>query len=83
MQLNARQFWGKSECGPFYPHKENALFLGRGLRYPVALEGALKLKEISYIQAEAYPAGEFKAGPLALVTEVTPVVVVALAKFAS
>jgi len=56
---------------------ENALFLGRGLHYPIALEGALKLKEISYIHAEAYPAGELKHGPLALVTEKMPVVVVA------
>jgi glucosamine--fructose-6-phosphate aminotransferase (isomerizing) len=48
--------------------KENALFLGRGLHYPIALEGALKLKEITYIHAEAYPAGELKHGPLALVT---------------
>ena len=57
--------------------KENALFLGRGLHYPIALEGALKLKEISYIHAEAYPAGELKHGPLALVTEDMPVVTVA------
>ncbi|MGI4902671.1 MAG: glutamine--fructose-6-phosphate transaminase (isomerizing), partial [Janthinobacterium lividum] len=57
--------------------KENALFLGRGLHYPIALEGALKLKEISYIHAEAYPAGELKHGPLALVTESMPVVTVA------
>jgi len=57
--------------------KENALFLGRGLHYPVALEGALKLKEISYIHAEAYPAGELKHGPLALVTAAMPVVTVA------
>jgi glucosamine--fructose-6-phosphate aminotransferase (isomerizing) len=57
--------------------KENALFLGRGLHYPVALEGALKLKEISYIHAEAYPAGELKHGPLALVTSAMPVVTVA------
>ncbi|MEQ4618925.1 MAG: glutamine--fructose-6-phosphate transaminase (isomerizing) [Corticimicrobacter sp.] len=57
--------------------KENALFLGRGMHYPIALEGALKLKEISYIHAEAYPAGELKHGPLALVTEHMPVVVVA------
>ena len=56
---------------------ENALFLGRGLHYPIALEGALKLKEISYIHAEAYPAGELKHGPLALVTERMPVVTVA------
>ena len=60
-----------------FAHKENALFLGRGLHYPIALEGALKLKEISYIHAEAYPAGELKHGPLALVTEAMPVVVVA------
>ena len=57
--------------------KENALFLGRGMHYPIALEGALKLKEISYIHAEAYPAGELKHGPLALVDEDMPVVVIA------
>jgi len=57
--------------------KENALFLGRGVHYPVALEGALKLKEISYIHAEAYPAGELKHGPLALVTDQMPVVTIA------
>lgn len=57
--------------------KENALFLGRGMHYPIALEGALKLKEISYIHAEAYPAGELKHGPLALVTGEMPVVTVA------
>ena len=57
--------------------KDNALFLGRGLHYPIALEGALKLKEISYIHAEAYPAGELKHGPLALVTSAMPVVTVA------
>ena len=56
---------------------ENALFLGRGLHYPIAMEGALKLKEISYIHAEAYPAGELKHGPLALVTSAMPVVAVA------
>jgi glucosamine--fructose-6-phosphate aminotransferase (isomerizing) len=60
-----------------FSSKENALFLGRGLHYPIALEGALKLKEISYIHAEAYPAGELKHGPLALVTEAMPVVTVA------
>ncbi|GGI54881.1 glutamine--fructose-6-phosphate transaminase (isomerizing) [Oxalicibacterium solurbis] len=60
-----------------FARKENALFLGRGLHYPIALEGALKLKEISYIHAEAYPAGELKHGPLALVTEEMPVVTVA------
>ncbi len=57
--------------------KENALFLGRGVHYPIALEGALKLKEISYIHAEAYPAGELKHGPLALVDAEMPVVVIA------
>ena len=60
-----------------FARKEHALFLGRGLHYPVALEGALKLKEISYIHAEAYPAGELKHGPLALVTSAMPVVTVA------
>jgi glucosamine--fructose-6-phosphate aminotransferase (isomerizing) len=60
-----------------FSRKENALFLGRGLHYPIALEGALKLKEITYIHAEAYPAGELKHGPLALVTEAMPVVTVA------
>ena len=60
-----------------FARKENALFLGRGLHFPIALEGALKLKEISYIHAEAYPAGELKHGPLALVTEAMPVVTVA------
>lgn len=57
--------------------KEHALFLGRGLQYPIALEGALKLKEISYIHAEAYPAGELKHGPLALVDKNMPVITVA------
>ena len=60
-----------------FAKKENALFLGRGLHYPIAMEGALKLKEISYIHAEAYPAGELKHGPLALVTSDMPVVTVA------
>jgi glucosamine--fructose-6-phosphate aminotransferase (isomerizing) len=60
-----------------FARMENALFLGRGLHYPIALEGALKLKEISYIHAEAYPAGELKHGPLALVTSSMPVVTVA------
>ena len=60
-----------------FARRENALFLGRGLHYPIALEGALKLKEISYIHAEAYPAGELKHGPLALVTDQMPVVTVA------
>ena len=57
--------------------KKHALFLGRGIQYPVAMEGALKLKEISYIHAEAYPAGELKHGPLALVDADMPVVAVA------
>ncbi|WP_448139545.1 glutamine--fructose-6-phosphate transaminase (isomerizing) [Stenotrophomonas sepilia] len=60
-----------------FARKSSALFLGRGLHYPIALEGALKLKEISYIHAEAYPAGELKHGPLALVDEDMPVVVIA------
>jgi len=60
-----------------FSDKHNALFLGRGDQYPVAMEGALKLKEISYIHAEAYPAGELKHGPLALVDENMPVVAVA------
>jgi glutamine---fructose-6-phosphate transaminase (isomerizing) len=60
-----------------FAKKEHALFLGRGIHYPIALEGALKLKEISYIHAEAYPAGELKHGPLALVTGEMPVVTVA------
>ena len=60
-----------------FSDKRNALFLGRGLHYPIALEGALKLKEISYIHAEAYPAGELKHGPLALVDKDMPVIAVA------
>ena len=60
-----------------FAEKHHALFLGRGVHYPVALEGALKLKEITYIHAEAYPAGELKHGPLALVDEDMPVVVIA------
>ena len=60
-----------------FAHKHHALFLGRGSMYPIAMEGALKLKEISYIHAEAYPAGELKHGPLALVDEDMPVISVA------
>lgn len=60
-----------------FASKQNALFLGRGLHYPIALEGALKLKEISYIHGEAYPAGELKHGPLALVDASMPVVAIA------
>ena len=60
-----------------FARKEHALFLGRGMHFPIAMEGALKLKEITYIHAEAYPAGELKHGPLALVTDQMPVVTVA------
>ena len=60
-----------------FANKHHALFLGRGIHYPIALEGALKLKEISYIHAEGYPAGELKHGPLALVDNEMPVVVIA------
>jgi len=60
-----------------FAEKNHALFLGRGALYPVAMEGALKLKEISYIHAEAYPAGELKHGPLALVDREMPVITVA------
>ncbi|MBA0916674.1 MAG: glutamine--fructose-6-phosphate transaminase (isomerizing), partial [Nitrosospira sp.] len=60
-----------------FAHKHHALFLGRGMHYPIAMEGALKLKEISYIHAEAYAAGELKHGPLALVDEDMPVVAIA------
>ena len=66
------QAWSES-----FARRDHALFLGRGIHYPVALEGALKLKEISYIHAEAYPAGELKHGPLALVDASMPVVVIA------
>ncbi len=69
---------GKIEkLAEFFANKHNALFLGRGAQYPVAMEGALKLKEISYIHAEAYPAGELKHGPLALVDENMPIIAVA------
>jgi glucosamine--fructose-6-phosphate aminotransferase (isomerizing) len=60
-----------------YKDKRNALYLGRGYNFPVALEGALKLKEISYIHAEGYPAAEMKHGPIALIDDDMPVVVVA------
>jgi glucosamine--fructose-6-phosphate aminotransferase (isomerizing) len=68
------QIMGWSEA---LTRKENILFLGRGMHYPIALEGALKMKEISYIHAEAYAAGELKHGPLALVSDEMPVVAVA------
>jgi glucosamine--fructose-6-phosphate aminotransferase (isomerizing) len=61
-----------------YFKRENFLYLGRGINYPIALEGALKLKEISYIHAEGYPAGEMKHGPIALIDERMPVVVIAV-----
>jgi glucosamine--fructose-6-phosphate aminotransferase (isomerizing) len=60
-----------------YMHARDFLYLGRGINYPIALEGALKLKEISYIHAEGYPAGEMKHGPIALIDENMPVVVLA------
>ncbi|MBI3903934.1 MAG: glutamine--fructose-6-phosphate transaminase (isomerizing) [Nitrosomonadales bacterium] len=66
-----------AELAKHFADKHHALFLGRGLHYPIALEGALKLKEISYIHAEAYPAGELKHGPLALVDQDMPVIAVA------
>ncbi|MDX1251630.1 MAG: glutamine--fructose-6-phosphate transaminase (isomerizing) [Gammaproteobacteria bacterium] len=66
-----------AEWAKAFAPKHHALFLGRGVHYPIALEGALKLKEISYIHAEAYPAGELKHGPLALVDSDMPVVVIA------
>ena len=66
-----------AELSKHFANKHHALFLGRGLHYPIAAEGALKLKEISYIHAEAYPAGELKHGPLALVDKDMPVVSVA------
>ena len=66
-----------AEIAPNIANKDNALFLGRGIFYPIAKEGALKLKEISYIHAEAYPAGELKHGPLALIDENMPVIALA------
>jgi glucosamine--fructose-6-phosphate aminotransferase (isomerizing) len=66
-----------AELSKHFADKHHALFLGRGMHYPIAMEGALKLKEISYIHAEAYPAGELKHGPLALVDKDMPVVSVA------
>ena len=65
------------DLAPAIASKDNALFLGRGIFYPIAKEGALKLKEISYIHAEAYPAGELKHGPLALIDEDMPVIALA------
>jgi glucosamine--fructose-6-phosphate aminotransferase (isomerizing) len=65
------------EISQLFADKQHALFLGRGTMFPIALEGALKLKEISYIHAEAYPAGELKHGPLALIDETMPVIAIA------
>ncbi len=73
LELNVRT----KELAKHYGDKQHALFLGRGIHHPVAMEGALKLKEISYIHAEAYPAGELKHGPIALVDDKVPVVAVA------
>ena len=67
IKLHSKQFY----------HKSNALYLGRGINYPIALEGALKLKEVSYIHAEGYPAAEMKHGPIALIDKDMPVVVIA------
>ncbi len=67
IKLHAKQFY----------HKKNALYLGRGINYPIALEGALKLKEVSYIHAEGYPAAEMKHGPIALIDKEMPIMVVA------
>ena len=68
------------EISQAYAHATNCLFLGRGVNFPVALEGALKLKEISYIHAEGYPAAEMKHGPIALIDENMPVIVIAINK---
>jgi glucosamine--fructose-6-phosphate aminotransferase (isomerizing) len=68
---------GVADVARRFAHRDNFLYLGRGINYPIALEGALKLKEISYIHAEGYPAGEMKHGPIALIDEDMPVVVLA------
>jgi glucosamine--fructose-6-phosphate aminotransferase (isomerizing) len=80
----AGQLLEEAWCGDHYARiaerycaHQNFLYLGRGVQYPIALEGALKLKEISYIHAEGYPAGEMKHGPIALIDQKTPTVVVA------
>ena len=65
------------ECAELYYKRANALYLGRGINYPIALEGALKLKEVSYVHAEGYPAAEMKHGPIALIDKDMPVVFVA------
>ena len=68
----------KALAHKYYTKAENSLFLGRGYNFPIALEGALKLKEISYVHAEGYPAAEMKHGPIALITEDMPVVFIAI-----
>jgi glucosamine--fructose-6-phosphate aminotransferase (isomerizing) len=68
---------GVAQIAQKYLHARDFLYLGRGINYPIALEGALKLKEISYIHAEGYPAGEMKHGPIALIDREMPVVVLA------
>jgi len=79
---NARPASGQTtiyeELANLYHEREHFLYLGRGINYPIALEGALKLKEISYIHAEGYPAGEMKHGPIALIDEWMPVVTIAV-----
>ena len=65
------------KCAELYHHKLNSIYLGRGINFPIALEGALKLKEVSYIHAEGYPAAEMKHGPIALIDKKMPVVVIA------
>jgi len=72
-----RQEQHMDELARKYHRAQNFLYLGRGINYPIALEGALKLKEISYIHAEGYPAGEMKHGPIALIDENLPVVAIA------
>jgi glucosamine--fructose-6-phosphate aminotransferase (isomerizing) len=83
MPMKIREVLKKSEqisaLAKEYSHKRDFLFLGRNLNYPIALEGALKLKEISYIHAEGYPAGEMKHGPIALIDENMPIMVIATA----
>ena len=69
---------GYSTLADEYHKRRDFLFLGRGINYPIALEGALKLKEISYIHAEGYPAGEMKHGPIALIDDMMPVVAIAV-----
>jgi len=68
----------KALAGKYFSTTANALFLGRGYNFPIALEGALKLKEISYVHAEGYPAAEMKHGPIALITKEMPVVFIAV-----